>query len=223
MDMTHQDSSASTSEDSVPTSKDDQSAPIAESATTKTYTVDEYQRKDSDMHRYKQERNDARKEVEALRTKELEDSENWKAAYERKSEKLVEVETEFSAFKDGYIASERFNKVRAAALKAGLRVDAEPDLELINMDSVRVERTDQGRVLVHDEDLFVEGLKKSRPHWFKSKSVPNFNPGGGGAPPKDKPKELSAAYMVGLEKSDPKKYRELMPEYNRQYKIRQGK
>ena len=219
---THQESSASTSQDSVPTSQDDHSAPKGDLPKPKTYSEDDYKRKSDDMHRYKQERNDLRKEMEDLKSKQLEDDENWKVAYEREKEIRQEVETDLSQFKDGFFKDKKFNEVRTLAIKAGLRPEAERDLELFDMDSVRIERTDQGRVLVHGADTFVEGLKKTRPYLFRSKNVPTFNTGGGGVPP-DKPTELSAEYMTKLEREDSKKYRELMPEYQRQLRERRSR
>ena len=219
---THQESSASTSQDSVPTSQDDHSAPKGDLPKPKTYSEDDYKRKSDDMHRYKQERNDLRKEMEDLKSKQLEDDENWKVAYEREKERRITVETEHEEFKDGYFTDQKFNEVRTLAIKAGLRSDAEADLGLLDLDSVRIEKTDQGRVIVHAADTFVDNLKKSRPHWFKSKNVPTFNTGGGGVPP-DKPTELSAEYMTKLEREDSKQYRELMPEYQRQLRERRSR
>jgi len=218
MEPSHQSDGVTPSQDGVPPSQDDPKPEddSSQKPEPRTYSQEDYDRKHADMSRFKQERNDLQVKLKNLEDDKLKKDENWKTLYEQEKGAKETAETKLTNFQEGYFTDKKISEVRTLAIKAGLRSEAESDLENHPMDGVQVERTDHGRTIVHGADTFVETLKRTKPHWFKTDKFPTINPGGGGAPPKETPKELTAKYVVALERTDPKKYRELHPEYLRQ-------
>ena len=166
---------------------------------------DDHKRALDDMHRYKSEWkksqeqfNSLKAELESFRNQRLAEKEDYKTLADQYKDQLSQKEQELLEFKEGFFSSKKYDSVYASALKAGLRKEAESDLNLLDLDGVEVERTDQGRVLVHGQDAFVEKLKQIRPHWFKSNDVPMFNSGGGRPPEENKP--IDSRELFRLEK-----------------------
>lgn len=149
----------------------------------------------------------------------LEKQNDYKSIAEIKEKQALEYKSKWEAaekknqdFWDTYYQNEKKNAVFKEALKSGLRKEAEVDLDLLQFDNVAIERTDQGRVLVHGADSFVEQLKATRPHWFGSKGAANMNLGGTNKPELNTD-SLDAKQMAELQMKDPKKFRELWPKY----------
>jgi len=219
--------SASTSEGSAQTSQNLNAVKTADtqddsSTKPKTPSFEELQKKVSDlerykddMFRYKDEAKKAKDALEANTTQSLKDKDDYKSLYESEVQLRKSAETSLSDFSDGYFHDKKFSEVRALALRAGIRQEAEKDLELLDLSKVQVEKTDQGRTLVHGADTFVEELKRTSPHWFKASNNLNINTRGGGAPPAE-PDALTARYMVDLERKDYQRYKELLPKFNQQ-------
>lgn len=144
------------------------------------------QRALDDMHRFKREAREAAQKLadaqallESERKAKLREKEDWKSLAETEAKRAKELEDKFTRVNHAYTNTQKFSHVHAAAIKAGLRPEAERDLELLALDDVNVEMTTEGRFLVSGHDSFVEGLKKQRPHWFQNTTPPSFNPGGG--------------------------------------------
>jgi len=138
-----------------------------------------------DTHRYKEEakrwRAEAEKSAKERRESEdrkLAEANEFKVLYERTAAERDAERAEKQKLIDSYYTNQKISSVRSEALKAGLRPEAEADLDLIGLDSVAIERTDQGRVIVHGTEEFVQNLKKTRPHWFGNTKVANINSGG---------------------------------------------
>lgn len=151
----------------------------------------------------------------ALETKEQErlaEQQDWKTLAENYKTKYETESNKNKDFWNSYYQNEKKNAVFKEALKAGLRKEAEVDLDLLQFDEVAIEKTDQGRVLVHGADSFVEQLKSNRPHWFQTKGAANINSGGTNKPELN-PETLDAKTMAELNLKDPKKFRELWPKY----------
>jgi len=219
--------SASTSEGSTQTSQNLDAGKTADiqddsSKKPKEPSVEELQKKvgdlqryKDDMFRYKDEAKTAKEALDANKTQSLKDKDDYKSLYEAEKTRREVAETSLTDFSDGYYTDKKFSEVRALALRAGIRPEAEKDLELLDLKKVQVERTDQGRTIVHGADTFVEELKRTSPHWFKASNNLNINTRGGGAPPVE-PVTLTAQYMVDLQRKDSKLYRELLPKYKQQ-------
>jgi hypothetical protein len=173
-----------------------------------------------DMLRFKAE---AKKNAEALQKlnadlqrmketglKSQNDYKTYSEALEKERDSLKE---ETDRLKKSVADTFRQIEVREAAKKLGLQERALPDLDLLKYDEVEVEFTTNGRVLVNGAPQFAEMLKKTRPHWFTSGQAANINTGGKG---NVAPEQLTASYMREIEKTDPKKYKELFPKFAKQ-------
>lgn len=146
----------------------------------------DHQRALEDLHKYKKSAKDLSKQIseltaqiESVKTEKLREKEDWKTLAEQEKKRAEEVQAKLAKMSEAYTYTQKYSSIHAAALKAGLRQEAESDLSLIPMDDVEVEVTSEGRFLVHGADAFVEKQKKLRPHWFKSDAPPVINGGGG--------------------------------------------
>lgn len=134
-------------------------------------------------------------------------------AYKMRAE---ESEKKIAGFWDSFYAEKKKDAVRASALRAGLRKEAENDLDLVDMDGVEVEKTDQGRVIVHHADDVVENLKQTRPHWFSSKETPRVNTGGYGQKVTTNIEMFDDHMgMLRLKKENRSEYERLFPAYQK--------
>lgn len=214
--------------------QDSKADPTISQGAVKVVAFDDHKRALDDLHKFKRSASEAQLRADELerKMKEIEDQKlvernEFKTLYERERDKSKELEGKYNSLTKNLFDDRKYNEVRAAALKAGLRPEAETDLELLDLNGVAVERTDKGRIIIHGAGEFVDDLKKKRPYWFQDSKVPNFN-GGGANPPKDgAPRELTAEYMVELEnkkrrgdKEAAKLYQELMPKYAEQARRR---
>lgn len=109
-------------------------------------------------------------------------------------------------------------QVKAAAQKLGITEQGLQDLSLLRFDDVTVAFATDGKISVSGAEQAAETLKKTRPHWFQSGNAANINTGGKGGT--NTPEALTTEYMNGLEKSDPKKYKELFPKFAKQLAAR---
>lgn len=215
MEVENQGSRAPSSESSAPDATTDsgQTQEIetnSQSAAPSEETAD-FKRLREDMLKYKKDNQLLKKQMDDLKQQKMKEQNDWKTLYEEELGKR-------ESFEKGYVKEKKQTALRSAVQKLGLRPEAEQDLDLLGLDQIHEEFTSDGRILVHGAEQYAEELKKTRSWWFKSSEPPKFNPGGGKGP--DQPKELSAQYMVSLEKKDPKKYRELMPVYLEQTRKR---
>lgn len=103
---------------------------------------------------------------------------NFKELYETTRQNLEIVQQEKTKLLTSLETTKKYDAVKEHALRSGLRSEAIDDLDRLELDAIEVERTDKGRIVVHGADLYVETLKKSKPHWFESKKTPGFNSGG---------------------------------------------
>lgn len=199
---------------------------IKETKEPKTINPQDHERALKDMLKFKAKAKElettlAQKEQDLLAKEQalLEKQNDYKSIAEIKEKQALDYKAKWETeakknqdFWETYYQNEKKNAVFKEALKAGLRKEAESDLDLIPYDDVAIERTDQGRVLTHGVDSFVEKLKQTRPHWFQSKGVANINSGGSNKSPVETG-ELTTAKMAEIQLKDPKKARELWPEY----------
>lgn len=155
----------------------------------KVVSWDDHQRALNDLKRFKAEakqRSQAERElakrIEDMETSRLQEKEDFKSLAEKRAERIRELEGETESLKSGVFNSKKYDAVYAEAIRAGLRPEAESDLELLSMDSVAVEMTQSTngnrRFQVSGAKDFVEELKRTRKHWFKNSNIPDVNPGG---------------------------------------------
>mgnify|MGYP000107719041 CR=1 FL=1 len=137
-----------------------------------------------DVHKYKSatkqleaERNELRNQLKAQEEKKLEEQNEYKALAELRAKELVAERDRRNKLEQTIWQNERYKAVQVEALKAGLRPEAEEDLNLLSLDAVVVEGTTEGRLLVNGAKDFVDELKKTRSHWFKAPGLPAVNTG----------------------------------------------
>lgn len=154
-------------------------------STEKSVKWEDHKRALDDLHKFKaSQRELERKLVELERTREqeqlskLEEEQQFKKLWETSKQKISTLEQENQNIKQSFFVQEKFNAVKAAALKAGIYEEALDDFTADKLDDVVIEKTDQGRVIVHGADEFVDKLKKTRPFMFRSTTAPVVNSGG---------------------------------------------
>ena len=176
---------------------------------------EDHKRAIDDLHKYKSEAQTLREQLEERESERLREKEDFKALAEREKKLREETEDKLRKHSSFYQNETKRNAIRAAALKAGIRSEAESDLELIPLDGIEVEITSTGRFLVHGADSFVEDLKRKRPHWFRSSQIPTVNSGGASSS-LSPDAELTPKALYELERKDPAKFKEAVKKYQQQ-------
>lgn len=167
-----------------------------------------YQKLIEEANRYKSESLTYKKELSSLseKIKELQSDKaklgnDWKSAYEMEKKAREEAETKQKGMMSAFERNEKYNALRAEALKLGIRPDAEDDLSRF-VDDVAVEWTTEGRAIPHGADTLAQKIKQTKPHWFKGLDVPKFNSGGG--IPVSSEKELTIQSILEVERKQGK-------------------
>lgn len=155
-------------------------------AKPKSIKAEDHERAISDMHRFKDRSRQLESELQQMRSQldeversRLREKEDYKSLYERSEAERQELFKKHQGLQDSITLNAKYAAVKTAAVKAGLRSEAEDDLSLLDFDGVTVETTSEGRVITHGQDLYVESIKKKKPHWFKPDKAPSVNSGGG--------------------------------------------
>lgn len=134
-----------------------------------------YERVKADMLKYKKEREDLAKQVDALKVNTHKEKEDWKSVAQIHEEKARDLETKYNGLKESLVRDRKVAKLTEEALKQGINPASVPDLELLDFDEMTVETTSTGKILVSGQDRAIAKLKVLRPHWF-TKTVPGVNP-----------------------------------------------
>lgn len=165
---------------------------------------DDHQRALEDLHKFKSSHKKLEKQLDDFKSKfkkqeeeRLAKEENWKTLAEQRAEELNKTREQLDNYKSSFYTDKKYSAVETFALKAGIRNEAIEDLSRLDLDGVEIERTDQGRVIVHGAEEFIERLRKTRPFWFKSDKAPQINPGSSLSPIRDE--DITPDYVVRLE------------------------
>jgi hypothetical protein len=168
-------------------------APVADSANpspqpnpvveTKTVSWDNHQRALADLHKFKADAEKLRTQLGDQESERLKAANDYKGLYEAEKAKRETSDKKLVEFTGWTLQTQRFNEVKHLALADGLKKEALGDLELIDLDDVKVESTSTGRFIVQGAKDRVEKLKTERPHWFSAANAPQINSGGGGGAP----------------------------------------
>ena len=174
-----------------------------------------YEATKNDMHKYKrmaqeatERQNEYEQKLKDIETNQQKSQGKYKELYEAQSNELNDYKGKYEGVLDSVVGDKKLTAVREFALKHNIRSEALEDLDMVDMSSVVVETTDQGRYNVLGADSFVDRLKSSKPHWFKDATAPNLNNNLGSFDGKDK--TYSGSELLSLEKKDPTLYREIM-------------
>lgn len=133
--------------------------------------LQKWKQKTAELDRLLKEKDEKVKQAEIERMRQAQDYKQIAEIKEREAQEAIARETRL---KESIVYDRKFSEVRAAALKAGLRKEAEADLEMLSLDPVAIETTSTGRINVLGADQFVEHLRLTRPHWFGS-NKPSIN------------------------------------------------
>lgn len=189
---------------------------------SQSISKEDHDRALADLHRFKA---DAKKNAEQaqllqdqinqLKKQGMRTAEDFKSLSETQAKELEEKDKTIATLKNGISKTFRSMQVKQEAKALGIKESAMRDLDLLDFsDQVQVVFGDDGTVSVDGAKQAAENLKKTRDHWFQTGKVDNINTGGKGGG--NEPAELTSAYMNSLEKTDPKKYKELYPKYVKQ-------
>lgn len=174
-----------------------------------------------DMHRYKTDWKSEKSRADDLQAKidsdaeqQMKSNEQYKELSELQQTKIDDLGVKNTELKDSLYKTKKYDAVINEARKRGIREEAVADLELLDLDTVDVELTDHGRMIVHGAEQFVELQKTKRPHWFTSDKAPLVNSGGGvnGA---STVIVHDAKSLAKLRKDDPAAYKIAAIEYNK--------
>lgn len=118
-------------------------------------------------------------EIEDQKNKKLTDSNDFKSLYEQASAKNKDWETKYSRMKENIVYNEKYKTVQAALLEAGIKKSALKILDKEDLESIVVEHTSEGRMLVSGTDEYVDAFKKNYDFAFETKQQTRVNGGGG--------------------------------------------
>jgi len=163
--------------------------------------LDDLHKYKSKMKQFEEQLNVKDAELQSLNDQRLAEQNDHKTLAQQWKERFEAEKTKNEQFIDSFYLSKRQDAVLAAARKAGLRKEAEADLLSMSFDdTVAIEKTDHGRVIVHGADDWVrKEIIEQRSHWLEQKKAPSFNPGGGKVPLSEK--DLNGSTLFELEKA----------------------
>lgn len=174
-----------------------------------------YEQMKNDMHKFKRMASEATEKQNAyeaklreIETNQQKASGKYKELYEATAQERETYKEKYENTLNAVVDDKKMASIREFALKNNIRKEALDDLDMIDMSSVVVETTDQGRYNVLGAENFVDGLKALKPHWFTDSTPPVVNNGTGSFDGKDK--TYSPSELLGLEKENPGLYREII-------------
>jgi hypothetical protein len=129
----------------------------------------------NDLHKFKSQAREAQDKLKQIEENNLKNSQEWEKYAKLKEDEADTFKQKFEGLQDNLVRSEKYSALKEAALKAGVRKEALPDLELVGFDEMVIETTNTGRMRVLGADSVVQKLKQDRPHWFRS-GASNINP-----------------------------------------------
>ena len=138
--------------------------------------------------------------LEESKTKQLKEKENYKELYEIEKNKRTQAEEKAVRISKDYLTGLKMSAIESEALKAGILPEAINDIRPDDATMVEIETGDRGSVSINGAKEYVEFLKETKKHWFKSFQTPRVNNTQGQAP--EKPKELSGLELARLQKTD---------------------
>lgn len=146
----------------------------------KTVSWENHQRALDDMHSFKKKVLELEAKLGDVESEKLKAANNYQALYEQEKQKREQAEKKASDTLSWAANTQRFNEVKAVAQSKGLKKEALSDLEILDLDGIKVETTSTGRFIVEGAPEWVDKLKNDRPHWFGDLKPPGINSGGGG-------------------------------------------
>lgn len=118
-------------------------------------------------------------EMEAMKTKGLAESNDFKTLYEQASNKNKEWEQKFNKLKENVVFNEKYKAAQKALLDAGIRKEALRILDKEDLEPIIIEHTSEGRMIPTGVEEYVDMFKKNYGFAFEQKGQARVNGGGG--------------------------------------------
>lgn len=132
----------------------------------------------SENAKFKKETEARTKADEKAKADKLKAENKFKELADENEKKALEATQRAERIENSYLTDRKFNAVRTAAEKLGLRVEAVADLEGLDLDDIQVETTSTGKINVLNADKFASRLKTQKPHWFQDPKATKVNSNG---------------------------------------------
>lgn len=132
----------------------------------------------ADMQKYKRENEKLRAEKADEKSAKLKEEKRFEELAAAKEQEAKEAREEADKVRNSFLGEKKFNTVRSAAEKLGLRPEAVSDLETLDLSTIQIETTSTGKINVLGADKFAERLKTLKPHWFAPKQTQKVNTNG---------------------------------------------
>lgn len=118
---------------------------------------------------YKKKAREYETQLKSVKDNQLKAQENWKEYALNKEKEAQEATERYENARQSIVDDKVFSSLKDDARKMGIRDEALSDLELLDWkEKIMIEQTDTGRVNVLGTKSYIEQLKNSKPHWFKS-------------------------------------------------------
>ena len=128
-----------------------------------------YDRAYQDLQKAKAKAKELEDKLKAKDLEQMKQAENWKEIAELKQKEAEDASNERDTLRNSLVFDRKYAAVKDAAVRVGLRKEAEGDLEMMSLSDLQVETTSTGRVNVLGVDDYVARLKMTKPHWFETK------------------------------------------------------
>jgi hypothetical protein len=139
-----------------------------------------YSQVKKDLFSQKEKNRQLQERLDAIEADKMKQSNQWKEFAAAKENEAKEWKEKYESLSGSRLENAKFQAVKDAALKLGLREEAVSDLESMEFKDIMVEETSRGRLIVHGAKAAAEKLKSSKSHWFSDPKVPVVN---GSIPP----------------------------------------
>lgn len=132
-------------------------------------TNQEKQKLLDELMSYKKKAREYETQLKSVKDNELKQQEKWKEYALNKEKEAQEALDKYEMVQQSIVDEKVFSSLREDARKMGIRDEALSDLELLDWkEKIMIEQTDTGKVNVMGTKSYIEQLKNSKPHWFKS-------------------------------------------------------
>jgi len=188
---------------------------------TDTIPTQDQPKKTGAVEHYKEQLNQTRLQMQKIEEEKIQMSQRlaqieeekmkaanqWQELADKYKREKEAVEKQHNDFRGYFVQEKKLETIKREALRAGIREEAIHDLDILDTSMVEIETTSTGKINVLNADQFVEGLKSSRPYWFKNQNAPNINTN---MPNANMTKNYSPSEILKLQKTNPTEYNKIM-------------
>lgn len=129
----------------------------------------------NEMHSYKKKAKEYEAKIKEKEVSDLKKQQEWQKIAELKENEALEAKEKAERLEQSFLSNRKYDALKEAAIKNGIRPEALRDLELIDFENdVAIETTSTGKINVIGSENAIKKLKAERPYWF-GKSVGKIN------------------------------------------------